>query len=418
MRALFFIDDSLSNKISYWHLVGFLISLPFDLFYSQVILISLIFHTLIHCKRSYFKTLLSKETLVLVSIYLLGALAIVYSPDKKEGVNIITRQLAILIFPVMFSLSGLDLAKYQMHFCKFFALTCTFTIIYLYGDALRTINYFHLPLSSLFTLIFMNHNFSLPIDIHATYLSMYVAFSIITLGYLFITEKSGSGTKILYGICMGILSLGLLQLSSRAVVIALMLIINLSFPILLFRGRQRIIFMAAAVVVSLALIYVITNIDSFKVRYFNELKRDLTDKAELVEINEPRVARWEVIMDMVKKSPVIGYGTGAEKEMLQQKYFEKKLFNSFINEFNTHSEYLSFLMKMGIIGLALFLYVLFTGFSTAWKNRDLLFFGFLILVTVVCISENVLDLNKGIFFYSFFFSLFLLKDKARERQES
>ena len=38
MRKLFLIEDTIANKISYYHLAGFLIALPFDFFYSEIIL--------------------------------------------------------------------------------------------------------------------------------------------------------------------------------------------------------------------------------------------------------------------------------------------------------------------------------------------------------------------------------------------
>ena len=413
MKKIILTDDTLPDKISYWLLVAFLIALPFDFFYSELILISFAAHTLIHCPKSNLKLLISKEVLLLCSIFILGALAILYSPNKPEGINIMTRQLAIFIFPVLFALTRLDLQKYQHHFFYFFSFTVTLTVIYLFADALNTINSFHLPFSSLLTLAFMNHNFSLPIDIHATYLSIYVAFSIIIFSFL-LSKENSRALKILYTCCLFILSLGLLQLSSRAVFIALLVVVNIAFPIIFFTGKRRIKFIVISLILSFGLLYGITYIDSFKVRYINDLKKDLADKLTLFESDDPRMYRWEAILEMVKKSPVTGYGTGSEKEMLKTKYFEKKLYSSYLNEFNTHSEYLSFLLKMGIPGLALFIYVLITGFIAAWKKREPVFLGFLVLISIVSISENVLDLNKGIFFYSFFFSLFLLKDKFKK----
>lgn len=414
MKKIFYLDDSIVNKISYWHLVCFLVTLPFDFFYSEIVLISFGVHTLIHLKRDHFKTILSKEVLVLTSIFLLGVVALLYSPDKPEGINIITRQLAILIFPLAFALNGLDLDKYKLPLFQWFAFTCVGTILYLYIDALVTIRYFHLPLSTLFTLAFMNHNFSFPIELHATYLSIYVAFSIIVFSCLLASCRVG-WMKFMYIACIIVLSAGLLQLSSRAVFIALLMVIVIVFPFLLFKGRRRIWFIITSVLFSCLLLFAINNIDSFKTRYLSELKKDLTQKPTLIEVSEPRMARWEVIMEMVKQSPIVGYGTGSEKDMLQQKYFEKKLYTSYIHQFNTHSEYLSFLLKTGIIGLALFIYVLYFGFARAWKTRDVYFLGFMTLSSIVCVSENVIDLNKGIFFYSFFFSLFLLKDRLRDR---
>jgi len=227
------------------------------------------------------------------------------------------------------------------------------------------------------------------------------------------TEQRRS-IKYLYITCIIILSAGLLQLSSRAVVIALLLIINLAFPFLLLKGKQQIKFCAVSFILSAALLFGITRIDSFETRYVSELKNDLTDKISVVEIDESRVTRWEAIAELIKNSPVIGYGTGSEKKILQDKYFEKKLYSSYINQLNTHNEYLNFLLKTGFIGLAIFIGVLGIGFLTAWKQKDFLFAAFLILISIVCISENILDRNKGIFFYSFFFSLFLLKNNRKK----
>jgi hypothetical protein len=66
------------------------------------------------------------------------------------------------------------------------------------------------------------------------------------------------------------------------------------------------------------------------------------------------------------------------------------------------------LIKAGIIGLLIYLYVLYFSFLKASKRKDFLFLSFLILISVVSISENILDVNKGIFFYSFFLSVFLI----------
>ena len=51
-ESLFKINDSVANKISYYHLALFVASLPFNLFYSHLILISYALHTLIHLKKS------------------------------------------------------------------------------------------------------------------------------------------------------------------------------------------------------------------------------------------------------------------------------------------------------------------------------------------------------------------------------
>jgi O-antigen ligase len=406
MKKIFFINDTGENKISYYHLGLFLLALPYDFFYSELILISFGIHTLIHVRKEDFKNIFSKPVLLLISLFLLNLAAILYSPDKKEGINLVLRQSGILLFPVLFAISHFTFAKYKMQLLIIFGFSCTITVLYLYYDALHTISNFGLPASSLFSVNFMNHNFSLPIGIHATYLSIYIAFSIIVFLFMLLTglvEKQ----KWIYIIACIILSAGLLQLSSRAVFIAFLVAINLGFPLILFKGIKRLQFFLFSTSVSAAILLLIFNVETFRTRYISELKTDLTDKVKIIENTEPRLARWEAVMELIKKSPVIGYGNGAESELLQQKYFEKGLYISYLNEFNTHNQYLAILLKTGLIGLLLFLYILYFGYASAICSRDLLLLSFMIIITIVSLSENMLDLNKGIFFYGFFFSILL-----------
>jgi hypothetical protein len=66
------------------------------------------------------------------------------------------------------------------------------------------------------------------------------------------------------------------------------------------------------------------------------------------------------------------------------------------------------MLRSGIIGLLIYLIVLYYAFVQAIRKKDFLFFSFLVLVATVSVSENILDVNKGIFFYSFFLSFFLM----------
>ena len=126
---------------------------------------------------------------------------------------------------------------------------------------------------------------------------------------------------------------------------------------------------------------------------------------------EPRVARWQLIWKVAGQSPVLGHGTGTEHHLLQEAYFQNKLYNSYLHELNSHNQYLAFLVETGAWGLLLFLLTLVIGFVTAIHQKDILFFSFLVIFCIVSFSENLLDTNKGIFFYAFFFSFFVHSGK-------
>src|ERR1700752_3127317 len=83
MKELFLIRDSLANRISYYHLMLFLVSLPFDRFFSHVILISFTLHTLIHYDRLALKPVFTWRTLILQSVFWVTVISTIYAPNKS-----------------------------------------------------------------------------------------------------------------------------------------------------------------------------------------------------------------------------------------------------------------------------------------------------------------------------------------------
>jgi O-antigen ligase len=134
------------------------------------------------------------------------------------------------------------------------------------------------------------------------------------------------------------------------------------------------------------------------------------------EVTDSRLARWGVTADLIKKSPVIGYGAGSEIGLLQNGFYNDKLYDSYLNRLNTHSEYLSITLKSGIIGLSIYLTTLIFGFKRSIRQRDILFFTFMMLISIVSISENLLDVDKGIIFYAFFFSFFTFLNESKDEK--
>ena len=406
MKKLFFIKDTFDNKISYYLLACFLIALPFEHFFSERLLICFSVHTLIQLKKSKLPALKNKIVWIIASIFFLNLITIIYSNYPSNGLKHIGHQLGILLFPVCLSVTNIDLKKHKSSLLKIFALTCTATIVYIYIDAFRVIHYFHLPVFSIVSKQFINQRFSAPIGLHATYLSMYVALSISTFLYIFFLDPGCKNWKYIF--LTVILFAGLIQLSSRSVFISTCIIVMITIPVLLLHGKKRLSFFVISFLILLLIILAITNFDSLKKRYVSDLENDLSENAVTPDLSKTRVARWNLELGLISKSPFIGYGSGSEKYILKDKYFEKKFYVSYLLELNSHNQYLSFLINTGVFGLLLYLYILYFGFAAAIKNRNFLFVSLLILITIVSISENILDVNKGIFFYSFFFSFFLL----------
>jgi O-antigen ligase len=406
MKKIFAIQDTLTNKISYYHLLLFLIALPFDRFYSELILISLLLHTLIHIKEFNLKGLLKKEVLLLQSVFLITLLGTLYTNNKSGAYSDLERQLAIFLFPLLLFCNPLDYLKYKGNLLTGFAISCVIAILYLYFDAFYTIIYYHLPLRSIFSATFLNHNFSAPIDIHASYLSLYVSISLVSFINFYLKSKNKIESSIL-GLCILLLLIGLIQLGSRAVFFTFLFFIIFIYPIFYLKSKRRLKVFAGSVLLSLLLILLIFKGNALKERFLNEFREDISSTRNPIRTTDPRMIRWGATYELIKVKPVLGYGSSSETALLQEKYFEKKMYTSYLNRLNAHNQFLSFLIKGGILALGIFLFTLGIGFVHAIRSKDVVFLNFMLLIALVSLGENLLDVNKGIFFYSFFFSLFM-----------
>ena len=401
MKRLLFIDDKTENRISYYHLLCFLLVLPFDRFYSTIILISFLVHSLIFLRKDSIKNINSK-TIILQSVFILSLLSISYAISLQNGLNVVTKQLAILLFPLLLAITSLDLKKYSSPLLEIFAIGCTATVLYLFSDALHVIWYDHLPLKTLFTRAFVNHNFSLPIELHATYFSMFLVISVVYFLQQVLTESS-TARRIFIICCLFILSAGLVQLSSKSAFIALFIIVNAGFPLFVLKKNIRLRFLSVTFSLSILLITFIFTVDVFRERFLIDLKKDLVKTSDTEKLTW-RIYRWDAAKDLIKKSPLIGNGAGSEIPLLRSLYFDKKMYAAYLNSLNVHNQYLSFLINTGITGLLIYMATLGWGFWQAIKGKDIFLLSFMILIAVVSFSEDLLDVNKGIFFYAFFFS--------------
>ncbi len=406
MKKLFIIDDCQANKISYVLIAAFLIALPFDRFFSEWLLIVFCIHTLIHLKIENLQQLKNKNVWIVASVFLLSISAIIYSNYKSEGLKDSFQQLAILLFPIFLSITNLNISKYKLQLMEIFALTCTATVLYLYVEAFKVILYFNLPLASIFKRAFINQNFTAPIGLHATYFSMYVILSVCIFLLLFFRSAGfKKGKYIVYSL---ILFVGLVQLSSRATIIAALIIIVFIVPLFVLQGKKRLIFFLSALSFTVLIFAIIMQVTTLKKRYIYDLENDLSEYRDPGDLTESRMARWNLECRLIQKSPVLGYGTGSEKFVLKDSYFENKFYRSYLLGLNAHNQFLSFLLTAGLIGLMIYLYLFYYGLRIAIKQKDFLLLSFLVILLIVSLSENMLAVSKGVLFYGFFFSFFLL----------
>ncbi len=405
MKNLLSIPDSAENRIHYFFLGAFLLTLPYDRFYNQLALIGLIAHTVIHMRKFIPGEIFNRQNLAVCSVLLLNLAGWFYSPDPKQAGEDTGRQTALLLLPLVLSLSRFPFAKYRERLLVLYALGIAAAILYLYADAFRIILYYRMPLKTILSPVFINQDFSSPIGIHATYLALYASLALVILA-LRIFYEPDRRLNTIYLLAAAILLAGLLQLASKAVLLATA-VSGTGLLFYLRKGKKRNILVILFFVLAGILVWGISSVDALRKRYVTELKEDFNGHYRPSELAEPRLLRWKYVWRKIQERPLAGYGSGSEKKLLKEVFYEHRLYRSYLNELNAHSQYLSLWLKFGLAGLLVFAWALGYGFITGWRNRDMALVSFIGLIAVVSFSENLLDVNKGVFFYAFFFTFFL-----------
>jgi O-antigen ligase len=220
---------------------------------------------------------------------------------------------------------------------------------------------------------------------------------------------AGKLVRLGYSLAMLVCLFTIFQLASRAVCIATVVIVNLMIPIFLVKGQLRWRLFVGIFSLTLMSLLVVWRNSHLHSRYLVQLKQDLRSDTGAILDPEPRMARWQCAWELIRVSPWIGYGTGEEVPRLKERYYAHHLMISYTLGLNAHNQFLSFWLKTGIFGMLIYLTVLVLAFREAWRRRDIYLTAFVLVITCISLSENILDVNKGIFFFSMFFVLLLPK---------
>jgi len=120
-----------------------------------------------------------------------------------------------------------------------------------------------------------------------------------------------------------------------------------------------------------------------------------------------RLHFWEAAIDAIKQSPIFGVGTGDIKVALIESY---QRLDSPLDEKSrklVHNQFLTVMLQYGALGLLWFLFVLFYpiigGHTTPYLG---IIFLFVFLIS--CISEDTLNTQAGMSFFTVFYCFFII----------
>jgi hypothetical protein len=392
--------------------------------------ISLILLTVIWMINGNFKTKFQKlkeaqwiRPFLIYYLMLLIGMAITY--DVENGLFTLNKKITFLILPIIIA-TGINLDKEIIGFLKrSFVYSCICLILICLGSSALYFfqggnpENFDFATSENFKAIHPNAS---PIwmhfsyiqlahwaGIHPGYLSMYLVFCLIFL----LTDQFRNVTDRTIHVLLGILIVCfIVLLATRMAILAL--ICSTAYLLLnaVQKKQPRIVVAIGVVFLALLLLLLVNPVAKFRII---EEPRITTYQVNQAVTNwnsvSYRLLEWEGSWSVIRDHWLIGVGTGGGKLAMDNFYahFNKSTVGL---EHNAHNQYLQTWMETGILGLFTFLACIFLGLFRLRKDPS--YVCFIIIFSLMCMTESIGERQKGVVFFTVFQVLFLGFESRKE----
>lgn len=119
-------------------------------------------------------------------------------------------------------------------------------------------------------------------------------------------------------------------------------------------------------------------------------------------------------ISMIPDALPLGFGPAETQKKLNTCYGDEPVFKK--QPFNTHNQYLDFLLSLGIPGFLFLMLIILGGLLVALKGHNKLFLSFLILSSMIMLGENILSRQSGVVFFCLFYSIFIRQHMLRANE--
>jgi O-antigen ligase len=404
-----------NSNIFEWHCIGIMGGMVFWPLLSSLLIISLTLYWLLFIPK--YKSTSQKYNLLIflfAALYLLVVSGYCISNNKDVALFKIQQKSPLLLFPLIFGFSrfpdGPMTRKIFFYFILFTGLGC----LYCLGNGL-----IHLIRTGSFVQLY-GYDLIVLKDMSPFIMGLfcYTALIIIFTSANSHAFKNKYERWLTYGLAL-LFMLFLLLLGNRSVIlsgaisVAILLFFRVAQPL-----KIALYFLAILIVLGLAV-----KMNPSLQRQWN----DLTDNSESnhIPLDEDkslgrswggkaiRVAIWECAIDAIREHMWLGVGSGDAQDTLQRAYEKRKFyFASRYNAYNAHNQYLQDSLTYGVAGIMLLLGCFITPFLTLkFNNENLPYFLFLVSIIIICFTESLFELSKGVILYAFFNSIFAFNNK-------
>ena len=348
-----------------------------------------------------------------VLLYLLHLLSIFYTENSSEGWNDLRLKISFLLLPFFMMSVRFIYNEQRIFILKFFAVLMMLMALtdlthafleYLVSGNQETFYYIHLP-------------YLLASKVH--YVAWYYSFAIFISIYHLISSQSN---RAFWFLGLLILLFSLILLSSRAFILAFIVVFILSF--LKWFKTAKVSRLMWTKILSIAALFILSLVFIPSINFrLNDTVVELQKMFgyDTPKQTNPRVFIWHYGADLIAKNPIFGFGVGDAKGELgvALESCDAMFWNGERNvpiqnkNYNFHNQFMQTWAEVGIFGFLILLFIMIHPFLL--KNSHPLFLIFVGLTFIGCLTESMFERQAGVVLFAFMYPLlFGLKKTSDE----
>jgi O-antigen ligase len=126
--------------------------------------------------------------------------------------------------------------------------------------------------------------------------------------------------------------------------------------------------------------------------------------------NETRLILWNVSTKVCLKHP-FGVGLGNLDFYMNQELNAVGHGQLAAKQNNPHNQFIQIAAEIGIVGLALFVFIIAYLFVIALHQKRLILFSLVLSFIIFCLFESMIQRQSGIIFFCYWFAIFSRLDE-------
>lgn len=352
---------------------------------------------------------------VLSALYLSYIVSYFFAADKHEVGKLLERALPFLLFPLFMIMNKQFITKNTLRLAlHIFVISCIILGLYVWGvifsqgiEKIFKEDHYYNPI--------IRNIFSDTTGIHLPYLGMLFVFAALILLY----DVFAVQARNYFLLAARLLAIVFLLISVAAFMARMSLFIF--FVVAVFFTLRKIRSLRHLIGVGLLGIIIIVGVLLLPSSQ-RRVKESLSAKYELPHAGQPseevnfRYGVYHCVNEVLKEHWLTGVGVDNVQKELDNCYsaYTYRGTDDYINiSYNSHNQYLDIMLKYGVFGLIIFLISLLWGI----KNRNILYQGFIIIIFMALLTENMFTRQVGVLFFTFFNMLFFLNKECKALPE-